>query len=473
MAGLQRPNRTLRGLLAESDWTQDRLAQRVVNLAAENSHEVRLDRRSVSHWLAGRTPRSPTAELVAEAFSRELGRTITITDVGFASTAPPPAASSDAGSGYRSASAESSGPWQRDPVCEVTKLANLQTGRRRILTGAVYSLAALEVPGWAQATTTSRQPPPPGPGKAEPIGPGQVAGAHADVAEALTRVFAQDNDAFGGGHARPALAAYLSADLVPRLGAPAGPALRRRLLTAATELTYLCASMCFDEELHGLAQRYYRATLRMAADNADAAAYAITLRGMSVQARSLGHYRAAVQLAEAATTDSGKIEPVRQAFLLGQLAVAHAAEGNRAHAIAHLSDAERRLDVRSSSSTGSSIGCYHYAALAHQQAAVRSLLGDRQGAISALTVSARYRPAAERCSRAIILARLAELQLHVGHLEEAATTWHQFLDDYPSLKSGRAATALKNLRSHLRPYARNPAARVLLHRATNLSEHHT
>jgi tetratricopeptide (TPR) repeat protein len=230
--------------------------------------------------------------------------------------------------------------------------------------------------------------------------------------------------------------------------------------------------MCFDDQAHALAQRYYRAAAELAADNNDPAGYAVALRALSVQARTLGHHRHAIQLAE--TAGIRKVAPARQAFLYGQ--VVATADGDRTSALTALTAlaaAERRLDQATShTNTGTRAGSaapmgdYHPAALAHQQAAVRALLGDREGAITALTTSLRHRPPEERRSRAITTARLAELHLAQGHLDQAITPWHAFLDDYPHLNSGRATTALKTLRSQLRPHATNPAAKHLLARAT-------
>lgn len=78
-------------------------------------------------------------------------------------------------------------------------------------------------------------------------------------------------------------------------------------------------------------------------------------------------------------------------------------------------------------------------------------------------------PPTERRSRAILLARLAELQLRVGHLDQAVNTWHHFLDELPTLSCGRATTALKTMRASLRSHARTPSAANLLHRATTLT----
>ncbi|MEV0386857.1 hypothetical protein [Nonomuraea sp. NPDC050643] len=115
------------------------------------------------------------------------------------------------------------------------------------------------------------------------------------------------------------------------------------------------------------------------------------------------------------------------------------------------------------------IGVYDHAALASEEAEVRYLLGDIPGAISALHTSLRHRPTTERRSRAILLARLAELQLRAGRLDQAITTWHHFLDEFPALSCGRAITALKTMRACLRPYARSPAAASVLHHAATLT----
>jgi hypothetical protein len=355
-----------------------------------------------------------------------------------------------------------------------------------------YRLAALAVPGWAQAAAVpvwaraaARHYPVPeaAPGLAAPgLAPwADAAGAQkleagpVATAEQMARVFSDADDAFGGGHARAELSSYLAFDIVPRLRAAGTPALRRRLFSAATQLVYLAAFMCFDDECHGLAQRYYRTALELTVENTDPAGYAVTLRGMSVQARALGHHQHAVHLAEsAARIGRGIMSPGRQAFLLGQVAVAAAAAGNRHHALTMISTAERRLEAACSPATASpaaggspgAMGRYHPAALAHTEAAVRGLLGDRKGAITALTEAVRYRPPAERRSRALIHARLAEFHLEAGHLDQAVAMWHAFLDDYPFLTSGRATSAVRVLRSRLHPQRANPAVRQLLARAT-------
>ncbi|WP_225993409.1 tetratricopeptide repeat protein [Actinomadura rudentiformis] len=447
------PNRQLRALLEEVGWTEDELARRVNGVAAESGLMLRLDRRSVTHWLAGRRPRPPMPALIAEAFSRGLRRTLTLVDIGLGPEGRRPQRDGATALGCAS---------RPDAGAELTQLARFTGAHPQAVAGGAYRLALLTVPGWAEAVES--RPVKVSVPEVSRLGPGQVA-----TIESMVQVFSDSDTTFGGGRARAALMAYLTSDVAPWLRESMDRRLRRRLLSAATELTYLVGFMCFDDECHGLAQRYYRTALELATRNRDPAAYAVTLRAMSVQARVLGHRRHAEHLAEVAViTSRGAARPVHKAFFWGQLAVATAAADNRRGAVSALSAAERHLDQATSVTVpddGAPMGGYHPAALFHQEAAVRALLGDGKGAITALSASIRHRPLCERRSRAILHARLAELHLDQGHLESAIAAWQAFVEDYPQLTSGRACTALDIMRSRLRPHGTHPAIRQLLARA--------
>ncbi|WP_018349759.1 hypothetical protein [Longispora albida] len=451
----RQPNERLRRLLTEAGWAGQDLATAVNTAAAESGLSLTYDRKSVSHWLSGMRPRAPVPALVVEALSRRLQRPVSLAEAGL-SAQPAPAAVADAQPGRPQQL-----DWDESDVVIFRGQQPVTRRKRATDLSSVYSVAALAVPGWPQAQALVRSAPAEWFDEA-----GRVGTPHAEAAEALLELFHHSDIRSGGGLARRALSAYLAADLLPRLRAPMQGRLRHRVLRVATRLTYLCAFMCFDDEQHGLAQRYYRAALRFAAENDDPGSYAITMRGMSVQARLLGHYAEAVELGEAAINANRYGEPSRMAFIQGQLAVAHAAAQERGPALSCLSAAQRSLDR---STSGAPVGAYHLASLAHQQAAVQAILGDRRRAIAALAESIRHRPAAERRSRAILLARLAELQLQHGHLEEAVASWNDFLDLYPSLRSGRVLSALKALRARIRSYPTHPAARILLRRATGLA----
>ncbi|MGH4034164.1 hypothetical protein ACQB60_35185 [Actinomycetota bacterium Odt1-20B] len=452
-------NSALERLLAETGWTEEQLAREVNRAGQEAGLDLRYDRTSVSHWLRGRQPWQPAPHLLAEALSRRLERTVSVTDIGMAGNCSRSRHSMRLSDDPRQTTSS-----ELDAVLMLKNLAEFDSQRRKILACASYSLAALAVPAWPPPSAFQRSFPERSPAT-QHLTAEQIA-----VAERMAAVFTDTDDSFGGGHSRTVLAAYLAHDIAPRLQAPGSRTLRRRMLVAAAQLTYLCGFMCFDDRQHGLAQHYYRTVLSLASEAGAPGIYAFGQRALSVQAHALGHFQHAMQLAElAASTAQRALPPHRHAFFLGQVAVASAALDNRAAALSALGTAERRLSQHTSSTSDFTMGRYHPASLEHQHAAVTSLLGDRATAITALTVSLRHRPADERRSRAITSARLAGLQVAQGHLEQAVATWHTFLDDYPHLSSARATAALKDLRSRLRPYAGTQPADVLLARAATLA----
>ncbi|MFE9390277.1 hypothetical protein [Streptomyces sp. NPDC006784] len=79
---IRTPNRALRALLEESEWTQAAFARALARLGAEVGIHLRYDRTSVAHWLRGSRPDPRVQHLMAEALSRRLGRRITVADLG-------------------------------------------------------------------------------------------------------------------------------------------------------------------------------------------------------------------------------------------------------------------------------------------------------------------------------------------------------------------------------------------------------
>jgi tetratricopeptide (TPR) repeat protein len=452
MARPRRPNSRLRRLLTEAAWTGQQLADAANAAGSEAGLTLRYDRTSVAHWLAGTPPRPPVPDLLCEVLTRRLGHPVYPGDIGLAK---------EPGTGHARGVALSSGAALTLPG-EFQRLAAQQFGQARPA-GPAYNLAAAGGLAWTR------------PDRVAPIGRTahlgtsgpEVTATGVAAIEAMRPMFTMIDDAHGGGSARVALSGYLAQDVAPRLSQRARPAVRRRLFTVAAELTYFCGFMCFDDGLHGLAQRYYHRALELAVEAANEEVYAITLRAMSVQAHALGHVRHSLQLAETAAAIGGHTDPLLRAFLFGQAAVAHAGSGDRLNALTSFAAAERQLD-RVTSGSRRIAGSYDLASLAHQQAILRASLNDVPGAISSLAVSIRRRPAEQRRSRAITLARLAELQLRQGHLEESVVTWTRFLDDAPYLRSQRVSTALRTLRATLRPFGRYPAAAAISARAQTL-----
>lgn len=437
-------NSSLQRLLSEANWTQDLLARQVNALAREVGLTIRLDRRTVSHWLTGRKPRAPLPDLIAEAFSRRLDRPLTAAGIGLAEA-------DDLGhcdSVYQ------------DPIDALRQLSKLsETGRESELSGA-YSLGELAVPAWSAVER--------GAVGLRTVSGARIEPAHVAAAEAMAGLFADADNVFGGGHARVALGRYLAYDIAPRLYAPGPRRIRERMLTAATELAHLCGLMCFDDERHALAQKYYVLALKLAVDNENPAGYAAILGSMSAQAHTLGHHGHALRLARASveSVEGRALSDSRRAGLHGQLAVAAAAHGDRPAAFAALERADVLLRAgRTPCKTAAPFAAYHPAAHAHNAAAVHTLLGDLTVGIKMLSESIRRRPPNERRTRAIAHAVLAGMHLDQGHLDESVAACHAFIDDYRELRSARAHTALRTLQARLRPHSGHHSARQLLVRA--------
>lgn len=439
----RRTNPLLRSLLAEASWTQEACARAVNAAAADAGLVLRLDRRSVGHWLAGVRPRHPIPELAAEALTRRLDRVVTVGETGLCDS---PAAAAEQG-------------WLReDPIETLTALAAGHS-RRGALTKGAYSLAALVVPGWEQIA-------------GDRLGSRLFGDAAAplsrdelDAARSMLSVFARADASFGGGYVRFAASRYLAA-MVPRLRAPGPASVRTDLTITAARLAYLTGYAGFDEADHPAAQRYHLAALRLCGRAGDKIGYAMSLRALSIQAEELGHLARAASLAEAADAAARAADHQARAFFRSQLAVARAEAGDHRTGAVLLTSAEDYLS-RADNAPRAIGGC-HPAALDHARARVLAAAGDLPGAVSALESSLRQRPVDERRARAVTTARLAELQLDAGHLEAACATWHRLLNDAPYLTSGRIDAALGTLNARTRPYQKVPLVRALRERMTEL-----
>ncbi|MFI6147536.1 hypothetical protein [Streptomyces sp. NPDC051109] len=434
------PNGRLRTLLTEARWSGQDFARAVNGVAAEAGLTLSYDRTSVSHWLAGTKPPAHVVALAAEALSRRTRRRIDAADTGLARPSAAPR--------ERERSAGGTGPLP--PLDAQLPYSGPDFGVGAFGEIPVYSSAWRPTQGQQAAAETGAHT------------GARIGQDHVRAAEAVLPVFRNADMMFGSGLARPALTAYLATTVAPWLRADAPPSVRHRLLGATSRLAYTAGFLCFDGNQHGVAQAYYRAALRLGREAGDPQCHAPVLRAMSVQAHHLGHRTQALELAQAAAREVGRLPTLQAAFVTGQLAVAEAGCGDRRAAISHLAGAQRLLER--SEGQSAPIGDYHQAALCHQEAEALAALGDGRGAIAALGASLRHRPPAERRARAVTAARLAELHLGQGHLERACAAWHEVLDAVPQLESARVTDALRRMRGRLRAVRASGVVRPLLER---------
>ncbi|MFJ5120755.1 tol-pal system YbgF family protein [Kitasatospora sp. NPDC088548] len=447
------PNVRLRALLDEASWTGRGLAEAVNGAGRESGLVLTYGRAAVCRWLAGTRPPARIAVLVAEVLTRRIGRPVAIAETGLTGltglTAP---------EGAVPVLGDRCGVRQLVELCA----ADADPARRPALRHTVYHEIQLAAPSRAEET-------PARPAARNRPGPSTRFGlSRAEMVETMTAMFSRADAAFGGGHTRTALVAYLAGDVTLWLRTHRVATVPDRLLSSAALLVCLAGSMCSDEHLHGLARRYQLASLGLARESGDGVTGAIVLRGMSEHAYGLGHLREAHLLAERAAEQHSWTAHMTAAFLIGQLAVTTAANGDRDRALAQLREAERHLAKADPGDSGP--GAYHPAQLARHQAEVLTSTGDVTGAIGALKRSLRHHPPSERRSRALTAARLAELQIRVGLIEAACVTAQGFCRDYPCLRSARVTAALELLRACLAPYRRTAAARAMLDRLAASAE---
>jgi tetratricopeptide (TPR) repeat protein len=275
----------------------------------------------------------------------------------------------------------------------------------------------------------------------------------AAVREMLS-VFSKADERFGGGHARLAVIQYLTSDVAGYLrGTFASEVDRKLMFSAAAELTYLAGWKSFDSALHGLAQRYYVQSLRLANEADDHALAGFTLRAMAHQAVDLGHGQEALQLAESALDWSrGQATPAATALFTILTARGHAATSDRkrtttaiTNAEALLSDAEPDSEpvwIRTSGFTETS--------LASQAGQALRDLKDLPGAEAQFRRSIATRNAdAYRRIHTLTLANLADVQCVQGRVREASNHWNLAMDTMAGVKSGRATAAVQNIRHRL------------------------
>ncbi|MFD9427663.1 MULTISPECIES: tol-pal system YbgF family protein [unclassified Streptomyces] len=435
-------NEKLAVLLEATSWSAADLARAVNALGEARGLRLRYDRTSVAHWLRGSRPRGPVPDLVAQALSLRAGRLISAEDAGLThpdrlpgSGRLPPGTGREGGGGL--------------PVLIALCGQDADPNQRAALVGISYLL--VPPPVW--------RPDPfhPGPG-------GELhASADQEFLNTMVQLFAGLVSAHGGAYIRSALAAYLADNAARLTSVPAGENVNPHILNHCARLVHLLAFMTADSGHHGLADRYYRLALELAREAGNRAAYAITLRAMSVQALGLGHIHQAHCLADSAVECAGRNDPAVLAFVLAQRGHTHAARHNGKGAMADLvdsADAHGRADGH-----GGAFTAYPEAGIEYRRARTLQVLQRPGEAVLAFQSSVLHRDPGQHRPYALTQARLAEALVADGQLEAACTHWHIFLDHYPHVVgSNEVGRALARMLQHMRSFPRQRQAVELIER---------
>ncbi|MEU9730053.1 regulator [Streptomyces sp. NPDC048002] len=453
------PNRQLAALIAEAGFSNAGLARRVDQLGLEHGLDLRYDKTSVTRWLRGQQPRGTTPALIAEVFTRRLGRRLTAQDLGLDACAPVYAGLEFAATPEEAVDIVS-GLWRKD------------SGSHAELRKIAFTPAGLVVPSrdWligraddrvAHGETVVRVPVQPGRpavprqrGQAE-RGPGQrVTGGDISALRSVGELFRTLDNMYGGGHARQALVRYLEHECEPMLRGTYGEQTGRRLFAAAADLTRLAGWTSYDIAAHGLAQRYYVQSLRLAQAAGDRAYGSYVLVTMSRQAVYLGHGREAVQLARVAQQGVGtNAPPTVQALLHSAEARGHGVLGEVRACTASLVRAERALEAaRAGDEVPHWARFFDEAQLADEFGHCHRDLQQFRAAAQHAERSLQLRAPAFARSRLFCRIVLASARLGLGELDQACNLGAEAAGQAAEMRSVRAVEYIRDFERRLEPY---------------------
>ncbi|MFC1412947.1 regulator [Streptacidiphilus sp. N1-12] len=509
-------NQRLAALIEEAGFSHAGLARRVDQLGLEHGLDLRYDKTSVTRWLRGQQPRGATPALIAEVFTRRLGRRLSAQDLGLDACAPV-----YAGLEFAETPAEAvdivSSMWRKDTGAhsELRRIAFTPAGlvvpSRDWLIGRSDDRVARETaqdlgigpgPGPGRPVmrpaglapgipAQTRRPPLPvagggngnsgGIGNAGGIGSG-VAGLHGELApppppprglhrvgrgdvaavHAVGDLFRSLDNAYGGGHARQALIRYLESEAEPMLRGRYNEAIGRSLFGAVADLTRLAGWTSYDIGAHGLAQRYFVQSLRLAQAANDRLYGAYVLVTMSRQAVYLGHGREAVQLARVAQQGIGTAAPTAvQALMHAAEARGHGLIGDARSCTTSLVRAERALQAaRPSDEMPSWARFFDEAQLADEFGHCYRDLQQWRPCAQHAERSLRLRATGYARSRVFCRTVLATARLGLGEVDEACTAATEALRGATEMRSLRAVEYLREFSRRLGPYRGTAAVRT-------------
>ncbi|MFF2654006.1 transcriptional regulator [Streptomyces sp. NPDC058045] len=439
----RQPNERLQALIQEAGCSNAGLARRVNLCGAEHGLDLRYDKTSVARWLRGQQPRGRAPSVIAEALGRKLGRAVTLDEIGMAG-----------GRNLASGVGLTFAPTVPGAIEQVAELWRSDVGRREFLTGSEVAASALVEPSrdWLISAPDQQVARSSG----AHVGPSDVAAVHA-----MTQSLVDLDHQYGSGQVRPVVVHYLNSVVAGMLGGSYREDTGRELFAAAARLTELAGYMAVDTGRPGLAQRYYIQALRLAQAAGDRGYGGYVLAAsMSHLAAQLGTPREIAQLARAAQEGArGRVTPRAEAMFHAAEARGHALLGDdRAtrDAASRATDALERADGQDDPVW---IAHFDHAYLADELAHCHRDLGQGRAAEEQARTALDGHPATRVRRRAIGHLVLAAAHLQQNEVEEACAVGGQAVALLGTVRSGRGAEYVEDLRERLIPFRREPAVR--------------
>ncbi|MFI1965515.1 tetratricopeptide repeat protein [Streptomyces pathocidini] len=438
------PNGRLRDAIAATGWTYEALARAVRRVAAENGEVLRTNKSAVAHWVDGARPSGRAGQYLAEALSRRSNRWITLTEIGLPSS-------------------EDLLSLGDDPVASVTDLGRADVERRRFLSTAAFTAAAVAMPLYYDHDAVSRML------RARKSG-AMVGHEEIDVVRQITAAFSAADELLGGGHGLTTVTAYLADTAAPMLSARfSNPNLRRAAFGAVAELAYLAGWKHHDLGQEGAAQRYYLVGYQLACESDPHGHAAWMMRTLAHQALSLKQPHHCVALVEAALSQGlGHVDCRTEALLHITHARAHAVIGERPSAARALLAAENALArADEPQPTFSLVSGPAAGTVASHTARTLTDLTDHAGTERQHRAALRsWDPEKYKRVHMLTYADLGDSLAAQARADEAVAAWAHALDLANGMSSDRTRKAISSIRPTLAMYQRRkvPGATELARR---------
>ncbi|MFE7130963.1 hypothetical protein ACFVIM_08895 [Streptomyces sp. NPDC057638] len=426
------PNVQLREAVIESGLTYAALAREVRAVAAECGVTLRTNKSTVEHWLSGVVPAGNTAQYLAVALSRRIGRVLTLADLGLAPKAP-----EDEAVGLTLST---------DPLEALMPMWRYELDRRQLLATSAYSVAAAGLPlahvrEIADRTATART------GRA--VGMAEVA-----AVRDMIHFFSEMDERHGGAHGRSALVQYLADDVAALVrGHFRTDEARRQMLSAASRGVHLLGWKSYDAGQQGLAQRYYLQSYNLAVESGIRGHDGFVMRTMAMQGLKLHRPEHCQALAETGLSRAkGKVSPAVEALFRVVHAHTLAKSRQKRPAVSEAVLAQSLLEAgRDDELPFWALAWGPPAASVYSRTAkVHEAMGNHRAAAEQYERAAAYRPAPTYARIvALDLVAGAEMQLKTGGIERACATWHRAMDHMEGVQSVRTRKAVSRLRRGL------------------------
>lgn len=342
------PNDQLQALTAEAGLSNKGLARRVIEQGKSRGlTELKYNHSSVARWFEGEQPQDGVPELIAQVLTVELGRVVTVADIGMT----PSAVIADLG-------LELDGDWA-ERVGAATALWRADVERRCFLTGTALAASASSTAALRWLTSPPIEP---------PTGSGlrRIGTADVEAIREITRTYRELDNRLGGGRLRSVVVHQLDSQVTPMLrNGRYTEEIGRRLAGAAAELGQLAGWLAYDCELHGLGQRYLLQALSLAQVAGDNALCGEIMAAISHQSVYLAQSATAIDLArtgQAAARRTGL--PTLMTECLVMEAHGHAARDDARACAGALVRAEKTFDSASRSSVPAWLSYFDAAYLA-------------------------------------------------------------------------------------------------------------